>query len=285
MSDYNTNITKKVISVLLASVLLVLSVLPGFSLIGNLFSQIIITIFLSIIILIILDYVFKVNTETVSHALIIMNVFWVFYAVILQIKRHIDTGDFSFKWLYLFYYDKPALIFVIIFVAVLYYVIRLINKKDDVAYINSYKIFIRNIVWCLLVYYALILFYCFYLVREITFERPEPNMIPFAVINFSINTIDYELLFLLLGNIAIFFPLGVIISSINKNKVLNALLPVFISVGIEISQYFLGNGHPDIDDVMLNVLGYYLGIIVRFILDRVVYFASGKQFKSFIFFK
>ena len=282
MPKMKTISKKDCIFAIIFAVIFSISVLPGFSLIGNLFAQVAVTFVLNIIILIFVEYIIKIKPEVISYSLILMTAFWVLTAIIKQILLHINTGDYSFKWLHMFYYDKPALIFILLFTSILFYVISLLTKKNDCTYIDSYRYYIRNTLRCLLVYYFIILFYCFYLVREITFERTEPNLIPFEVISFSINKLNYELLFLLLGNIAIFFPLGVLVSSIKPTIVLNLLLPIIISVGVEVSQYFLGNGHPDIDDVILNVLGYYLGILVRITLDRIVYKVSGKRFKSFI---
>lgn len=282
MFKLNTISNKDCFFAIFFAVIFAISVLPGFSLIGNLLAQVAVTFVLNIIILTFADYIIKIKPEVISYSLLLMTAFWVLTAIIKQIILHINSGDFSFKWLHMFYYDKPALIFVVLFTSILFYVIRLLTNKNDTTYIDSYRFYIRNTLRCLLVYYGIILFYCFYLVREITFVRSEPNLIPFEVILFSINRLDYELLFLLLGNIAIFFPLGVIVSSFKPTFILNLLLPIIISVGIEISQYYLGNGHPDIDDVILNVIGYYLGIVVRILLDRIVYKASEKRFRSFI---
>lgn len=282
MFKLNTISKKDCFFAIFFAAIFAISVLPGFSLIGNLLAQVAVTFVLNIIILTFADYIIKIKPEVISYSLLMMTAFWVLTAIIKQIILHINSGDFSFKWLHMFYYDKPALIFVVLFTSILFYVIRLLTNKNGTTYIDSYKFYIRNTLRCLLVYYGIILFYCFYLVREITFERSEPNLIPFEVISFSISRLDYELLFLLLGNIAIFFPLGVIVSSFKPTFILNLLLPIIISVGVEISQYYLGNGHPDIDDVILNVIGYYLGIVVRIILDRIVYKASGKRFRSFI---
>ena len=282
MAKHHSISFRDMLSALIIASLLILSVLPGYALIGNLFAQVAVTILLNVFIMLIIDFIFKTKPEVVSYSLILMMSFWIITALIKQINLHISTNDFSLKWLHLFYYDKPALIFVVMFISILYYVIRLLYQKNNKDYIISYKKYIRITFRCLLVYYAIILFYCFYLVREITFVPNEPNLIPFEVISSSLNRIDYELLFLILGNIAIFFPLGVIVSSITSNKAINILLPIILSISIEVSQYFLGNGHPDIDDVILNVIGYYLGILIRIVLDRIVYFASGKELKSFI---
>lgn len=277
------NIIETVLS-MICSALLISCVLPGFSLIGNLFSQVAVTIVLNIIILLIFDFVLKVKPVIISNSLIIMCSFWIVFAVIKQIALHIDTKNHYFEWLYQFYYDKPALIFTVLLISAFYYIIKLFSKKFDIDYIKLYKPFMKKTVITICFYYSIILFYCFYLVREITWVRPEPNLIPFEMIRISLLYNDYELLFLMLGNIAIFFPLGILVSALSKHKWLVIIIPFLVSIGVEISQYFLGNGHPDVDDVILNIIGYYLGVLVRITIDRIVVKLSKGRVKSFFLF-
>lgn len=65
------------------------------------------------------------------------------------------------------------------------------------------------------------------------------------------------------GNIAIFIPLGIYLPLFRNNKsVINNLLFVFIvSLFVEIIQGLLGIGTADIDDVILNCLGGWIGIL------------------------
>ena len=65
------------------------------------------------------------------------------------------------------------------------------------------------------------------------------------------------------GNIAIFVPLGVYLPLFKKNKkVLAALLPIFIiSVLVELLQWLFGIGAADVDDIILNGLGGWIGIL------------------------
>jgi len=65
------------------------------------------------------------------------------------------------------------------------------------------------------------------------------------------------------GNIAIFIPLGIYLSLFKKDKrVITNLLFIFIvSLSVEIIQWLLGIGASDIDDIILNCLGGWIGIL------------------------
>lgn len=279
------NRIKKIFHQGLLSVLLTLSVIPGFELIGNLFIQVLVTILCVLIILFVYDFFLKADADSASNSMISMIMFWIFLALYKQIELHISNNNKSWHWIVNFYYDKPALIFVVLIVCVLYYVFKLtINKKDD--FVCDYKRFVRKTSILFLTYYSVILVYSFFLIREITFIRPEFNIKPFAVIEFTFSRgyIDYELIFLFLGNIAVFLPLGIFISAFIKNKFFIIILPIILSSGIEISQYFLGNGHPDIDDFILNIFGFYMGVGIKLLLDSLVYKFSKGKFTSFFIF-
>ncbi|EPR09959.1 VanZ family protein [Ruminiclostridium papyrosolvens] len=65
------------------------------------------------------------------------------------------------------------------------------------------------------------------------------------------------------GNIVIFIPLGVYLSLFKKNKraITNLLLIFIASLFVEIIQGLFGIGISDIDDVILNCLGGWIGIL------------------------
>lgn len=279
------NKIKKIFNHVILSIFLILSVIPGFKLIGNLFLQVAVTVMCALIIFFLADFLLKTDADSVSKSLIITVLFWVIFALYKQIELHLKNNDKSFRWFMNFYYDKPALIFVVLFICVLYYVFKLMISKND-SFVSDYKIFIKRTSILVLVYYSVILIYSFFLIREITFMRPEFNIRPFAMIEFTFTRgyIDYELIFLFLGNIAIFLPLGVFASAFTRNRLIIILLPIIVSSGIEISQYFLGNGHPDVDDFMLNVIGFYMGVGIKTILDCLVHKFTKGKFSSFFLF-
>ncbi len=75
------------------------------------------------------------------------------------------------------------------------------------------------------------------------------------------------------GNIAIFFPLGIFLPVIFKKlNFLKVILTGFlISLFIETVQYLLSAGYTDIDDVIMNTLGAAIGAFVYF------YILGGKR--------
>ncbi|MBR5773468.1 MAG: VanZ family protein, partial [Clostridia bacterium] len=62
---------------------------------------------------------------------------------------------------------------------------------------------------------------------------------------------------------------GFAIKKKKRRILLILLLPVFASCLVEFSQFLLKNGHVDIDDVILNVLGFYLGVLLKMLVDLV----------------
>jgi glycopeptide antibiotics resistance protein len=93
------------------------------------------------------------------------------------------------------------------------------------------------------------------------------NLIPFYSIKEYIFDSDAEVkrfaLSNVVGNIAIFIPLGTYLALFKNNKrVITNLLFIFIvSLFIEIIQGLLGIGASDIDDIILNCLGGLVGIL------------------------
>lgn len=74
----------------------------------------------------------------------------------------------------------------------------------------------------------------------------------------------------LVGNIVLFVPLGVYFSLFNEDKRIwkNTLYVCFISLAAEMIQYILKMGIADIDDIILNTVGGFLGSVVYKILRR-----------------
>lgn len=68
----------------------------------------------------------------------------------------------------------------------------------------------------------------------------------------------------LLGNIVIFVPLGVYVTLFNKNKGVwkNTLLIIITSTLVEIVQFILKRGIGDVDDIILNGMGGFVGILI-----------------------
>lgn len=275
--------TKKLYNVfyeIISAAFITYSVVPGFQNIGHLFYQIFLTALLIIVFLSIADPK-KIKPVTAARSLIFMNIYWVVCALIKQIKLHQKLGDNSFKWLHLFYYDKPTMLIVAYFAVFLFFAVMLLKKYDDFDFINQYRKFQKLALTSFTVYYLLIIFYCFYLVRANGDVASPVNLIPFKVFDvMKAGEYEYEFIFLFFGNIGIFLPLGILVPALTDKKPVIFALPFILSIGVEVSQYFLHNGQPDIDDVILNVIGYYLGYIVKVLFDKAITAYSGGKIKS-----
>lgn len=65
-----------------------------------------------------------------------------------------------------------------------------------------------------------------------------------------------------IGNIVVFIPLGTYLTLFKNKRIINNLLPIFItSFSVEIIQWIFGIGASDIDDIILNCLGGLIGML------------------------
>lgn len=132
----------------------------------------------------------------------------------------------------------------------------------------------KNFIWALLIVYltlvASVTLFPLPVSRGLSYEFNTVNFVPFRSIAVTIqmNLHEPKQIFLqIFGNIILFFPLGILLQVIGKNKKgRNLLIAVGIAVFIEAFQGIYGwivCGAPyrtvDIDDVILNTLGYWLG--------------------------
>lgn len=109
------------------------------------------------------------------------------------------------------------------------------------------------------------------------------NIIPFKILSdFSANLQSDNWLWgvsNILGNIAIFSPLGLLLpilfKKMRENYLLILISSVTLSLAFETLQYLLYLGSADIDDVILNTLGGCIGIAVYHIISKI---SKGKEF-------
>lgn len=131
----------------------------------------------------------------------------------------------------------------------------MMNKSRHILHtILFYSIFAFYVIMSLA-----ILFRASHLTRNV-------NLIPFRTINsfLSRNIFHFFVFSNLFGNILLFVPLGIynmiFIQEKSKKK---AILWVFLtSLTVEIVQYTFKKGVGDIDDIILNVLGGYIGAVL-----------------------
>jgi glycopeptide antibiotics resistance protein len=134
----------------------------------------------------------------------------------------------------------------------------IMNKRERIKTVFLYGTFI-----C----YILFLIKLLILSRVSHSELRSINLIPFysiaEYISGSTANLKRFAFSNLVGNIAIFIPLGIYLPLLKKDKrVITNLLFIFIvSLFVEIIQGLLGIGASDIDDIILNCLGGLIGIL------------------------
>lgn len=99
------------------------------------------------------------------------------------------------------------------------------------------------------------------------FMRPsEPayensNLVPFKTISLYLSgNADWFVSFYnLAANVGLFVPFGVLLAFWTRRLLIRAFLPFALISCIEITQLLTNRGSLDIDDLILNVLGFYIG--------------------------
>lgn len=67
------------------------------------------------------------------------------------------------------------------------------------------------------------------------------------------------------GNVGLFSILSISICQISKSKNKNALaiiIPILISISMEIFQYIFSCGDADVDDILFNIIGTVIGVLI-----------------------
>jgi len=132
---------------------------------------------------------------------------------------------------------------------------------------------------CFLLYMLLLVYLMFFFEaygRTIADRKYLYNFIPFKEIRRFIvyrETLGISVMITnIIGNVAGFVPFGFILPLIYKNKRkwwLITFLTMEFSMVIELLQLLLKVGSCDVDDVILNTLGGFLGYVLFYICNRI----------------
>ncbi|RJE88323.1 VanZ family protein [Paenibacillus sp. 1011MAR3C5] len=92
------------------------------------------------------------------------------------------------------------------------------------------------------------------------------NLLPFREISRSLHSLSGHDLFNLLGNVAIFMPLGILLGLTFKDERMAGVkiwaCSFVLSLGLESAQLLFRIGQFDVDDILLNTLGGLLGFAI-----------------------
>ncbi|MBQ5959950.1 MAG: VanZ family protein [Firmicutes bacterium] len=132
----------------------------------------------------------------------------------------------------------------------------------------------------LFILYLLILLYILFLTQNRSDTFGEYNLIPFRniLMFFRYYFVYHEFTFLewfenIFGNILLLVPFGVLLPFVCGRRmplVLIVLLAALFSIVVEAVQYFSGLGELDIDDVLLNLFGGFIGGSIACRAERAV---------------
>ncbi len=145
------------------------------------------------------------------------------------------------------------------------------NKKEKICNI---------ILGITFIVYLLILFASLFLKKDYSWavflSKREINIIPFKTICHYITLLSADDIKLRIqakinfwGNIGLFLPLGVFLS-LSKNSKQTIIRVLWFSLVVEIIQLILNIGTFDIDDIILNTIGGFIGAVAMIFLTRLI---------------
>lgn len=98
-----------------------------------------------------------------------------------------------------------------------------------------------------------------------------PNWVPFDTIAHYWRVGGWEMVKNLLGNVVVFMPLGFLLPSLHgelRSVTLVTTFALCVSLLIELLQYLSGQRVADVDDLLLNTLGGFLGYVAFAAIGR-----------------
>lgn len=106
-------------------------------------------------------------------------------------------------------------------------------------------------------------------VADYHFMGGRVNLVPFADYRFVLNGGVLTFVYLFFGNILWFIPFGYYCVAYEKKTIgIAVLMGLALSLFIEALQFVLGTGISEIDDLILNTLGSFLGALIARIAHK-----------------
>lgn len=154
------------------------------------------------------------------------------------------------------------------------------HKKWGIGLSNKKEKICNFILGITFIVYLFILFVSLFLKKDyswsVFFSKRDINVIPFKTIYHYITLLSVDDLKLriqakinFLGNIGLFLPLGVFLS-FSRNSKQTIIRVLLFSLVAEIIQLMLNLGTFDIDDIILNTIGGFIGAVGMMLLTRLI---------------
>lgn len=101
------------------------------------------------------------------------------------------------------------------------------------------------------------------------FQDGEVLWVPFVELYNILQSSVPRFLYLFVGNLIWFFPLGLLLPLLTGARKSVILLGFLLSLGIEVCQYIFGTGFTEVEDLILNTLGTAAGYGALLALRRI----------------
>lgn len=210
--------------------------------------------------------------ETVATAMLVSMVLVLAHYGIWSVQMGLEDAqkDNGFL-LHLSYYDGICwgIICLVPFVICLGFRLFAQQKWDTVEKRVDFLYFFRRAGVAFGIYFAILLCSWFLLNSRVDFNGGRTiHWVPLGQIFTAFANLPNSFRYLL-GYVLFFIPLGFLCSVLKPDWrwYQRLLLCLCFSVGIQLCQYALNTGPLDIDDVLLNLLGFWLGDLVKGLLD------------------
>lgn len=139
----------------------------------------------------------------------------------------------------------------------------------------------------MVLFWGMFLIYLFSLVSIILFKGESPM----AVLSYprtGTRLVNWEPLYFMndltdinvIGNVLLFIPFGMYVAILLKRKWSGIVLMFLVSVSFEATQFILNIGALDVDDVLLNVSGGILGMLIVGFLS--LFLKNKQRLKAFM---
>jgi VanZ like family len=183
-------------------------------------------------------------------------------SLIISIVLFLLASPFLFQ---IIIYLHPVVLGVILFcmVVTVFFIVLFIRKE-------TIKVPYSKFSMLLLLYSFALFILLFFRPSDQTYHSL--NLIPFSTIAFYFSGKVNGLIsfYNLAGNIGLFIPFGIFLIVKKRSPFQLFYLPLLFTSLIELLQFITGRGSLDIDDFMLNVLGFFIGYLLYPFFDQII---------------
>ncbi len=267
------------------ALLFILLSIPCFGMTGKILLPIGLSFFGSVVISAVSLLVFK-SCMPLGFSMIIYNLLLLAFVFVKEFVLQYEAG-FVVGWIEFFYFDKLLVTGTVWFGCSLFISLKRLFAEKYV--VMDFLGFFKFSSVAFIIFYSFLLLYSFVLLRLKTGDYPF-RFIPLTTIREyaeQFKEIPYEVFMMFFGNLLYFTPLGFIVTSLLSSKTklfvaaLNTALPIIAFTLLEFSQYIFQNGFCEFDDMMMNTLGYWLGCLFYYIMNKFALKVSKGRFERF----